>query len=256
MKNIHFITYGSGGHNYEKAKQRILNEAKDFGMFKTIKGFGYKDLSTEFKNKYRRLLQYRKGAGYWCWKIDIILQTLKLINDDDYIVYADCGCTINKEGKTRFTEYLELLENSEYGVIDFEMMEPFNMVIKQCTSQIFNYFNLDTSKIKRGGCIPGVLIIKKGRHIEKILKEFLNLLDYDYKLITDEYNKKEQHKEFWDNRHDQSIFTCLFIKYGSVNIKRNETYSFGELMGDTADGNGTFGSKESLKYPFWATRKR
>ena len=66
MKDIHFITYGtskirrgkgSGNNNYNKAKQRILNEAKDFGMFKTIKGFGYSDLSNEFKEKYKHLFQ-------------------------------------------------------------------------------------------------------------------------------------------------------------------------------------------------------
>ena len=38
------------------------------------------------------------------------------------------------------------------------------------------------------------------------------------KLITDEYNKKEQLEEFWDNRHDQSIFTCLSVKYGTCRI--------------------------------------
>lgn len=52
----------------------------------------------------------------------------------------------------------------------------------------------------------------------------------------------------------KSIFTCLFIKYGSINIKRNETYSFGDIQSDDSKDNGTFGSKESLKYPFWATR--
>ena len=61
---------------------------------------------------------------------------------------------------TGFKEYLELLENSEYGVIDFEVMEPFNMVIKRYWISVViwdimcQYSYIIGSKT--GGCIPGI----------------------------------------------------------------------------------------------------
>lgn len=255
---IHFVTYGEGGINFENAKQRIVKEAHSVGWFDTITAFGYNQLSDGFKRKYHNILTQKRGAGYWIWKIDIIKQKLREINDGEYIVYLDCGCTINAQGKDRFYEYLDMLANSEYGVIDLEMQEPFNMVKKQCTRQVFEYFNIDVHSdiINRGGTVPGVLVIKKNRHIELILDMFLRLLDTDPDLVTDKYNNEPQHASYWDHRHDQSIFTCLFIKYGALTIKRNESYSFGDIQGDTASENGTFGSVKSLRYPFWATRNR
>lgn len=257
-RKIHFITYGEGGVRFENAKKRIIEEAKQFNEFISCKGYGYADLTNDFKNKYKNILQFKKGAGYWIWKVDIIKQKLNEINDGEYIVYLDTGCTINKQGKLRFFEYLDLLDNSNYGVIDFEMMEPFNLVKKQCTKQVFDYFKIDVNNdiVNRGGCVPGALIIKKNKHIELILNEFLKLLDFDPYLVTDKYNKINQHSSFWDHRHDQSIFTCLFIKYGALNIKRNETWSFSDIQQDYAPENGNWGCEKSLKYPFWATRYR
>ena len=258
MRNVHFITYGDGGINYENAKNRLFEQARNFGYFDTITKYGYDDLSDEFKIKYKEILNLPRGAGYWIWKVDIIKQKLSEIDYGEYVVYLDAGCTINNAGVKRFFEYLDMLNDSDYGVIDFEMQEPFNMLKKQCTTQVFNYFNIDVNSdmAKRGGCVPGVLIIKKSEHIDLILNDFLKVLDIDPYLVTDKYNDAEQHEGYWQHRHDQSIFTCLFIKHGALHIKRNESYSFGDTQGDNDPECGAFGSPKSLKYPFWATRLR
>ena len=96
---VHFITYGHGGLNYEISKNRIVKEAQFFGCFTTISKYGYNDLTPTFKEKYKNILTYNRGAGYWIWKIDIIQQKLNEINDGEFIVYLDCGCTINPQGK-------------------------------------------------------------------------------------------------------------------------------------------------------------
>jgi hypothetical protein len=48
---------------------------------------------------------------------------------------------------------------------------------------------------------------------------------------------------FIDNRHDQSILSLVRKKRGSI-VLMDETYF------------QPFGNKESLRFPFWATRKR
>jgi hypothetical protein len=51
---IHLITYAD--NNFERAKHRICQEAKNTGWFDTIKGFSPNDLSEDFKNKYSHLI--------------------------------------------------------------------------------------------------------------------------------------------------------------------------------------------------------
>ena len=66
----------------------------------------------------------------------------------------------------------------------------------------------------------------------------------DSLLITDKYNQTNQKEYFKDNRHDQSISSIIRKKIGSVVIEKDESWIV------------PFGSSESLKYPFWATRIR
>ena len=93
-----------------------------------------------------------------------------------------------------------------------------------------------------GQFVGGILIMKNTENMMKIIDECINVLRTDHLLVTDYYNKKEQSSEFKDNRHDQSILSLVRKKHGSI-LLTDETWFT------------PFGNKESLKYPFWATRK-
>lgn len=238
---IHFITYGDS--KFEKSKKRLLNEAKEFGVFKTMKGYGPQDLSEDFIKKHRDIFKYSRGGGYWIWKLNIIRQSINNINDGEYLVYLDAGCTINKRGKKRFYEYIDKLKNSKnnYGILSFQMT---HNEYKYTTKEIFDYFNIkcDSDIFKSGQYMATLLIMKKNKHLTKCLDKYEKCIEDNPLLITDIYNSKNQHVEFEDNRHDQSIFSILRKIYGSEVIKGDETWIV------------PFGGPESLKYPFWATR--
>jgi len=240
--NIHLITYGD--NKYKKAKQRILNQAEDFGVFKTIKAFGPDDLTNEFKEKYKEILNMPRGGGYWIWKLDIIKQTMNNINENDYIVYLDAGCTINKLGMNRFNEYINMFNNSEseYGVLSFQMPHLEKL---WTTSQIFKYFNIENGDdvSETGQYMSTIIMMRKNNHLRKYIEEFEKCIETDKYLITDNYNEINQLSCFRDNRHDQSISSIIRKKIGSIVIEDETWYR-------------TFGTEESLKYPFWATRSR
>jgi hypothetical protein len=134
----YFITYGN--EKYEKDKIRLKNEAYESNFFDSIELYGPDDLSNEFKIKNENILKEDRGGGYWIWKFDIILNKLNKINDSDILVYLDAGSTINKLGYKRYNEYIELLENSEYGIISFQLSHKEYM---WTTKEIFEYFNID-----------------------------------------------------------------------------------------------------------------
>ena len=47
MNNIHFLTYAD--ETFASAKNRIMQQANDFGVFKTVTGYGPEDLTEEFR---------------------------------------------------------------------------------------------------------------------------------------------------------------------------------------------------------------
>ena len=245
--NIHFITYGDS--NFEKSKKRILNEAKDFNEFKTIKGYGPEDLPEDFKEKYKDILSMSRGGGYWIWRPIIIEDAINNINDNEYLVYLDAGCTINKQGKRRFFEYIDKLENSEnhYGILSFQMSGNISDYQKEkwwTTSNIFEYFNIksDSDIGESGQYLGGVLIMKKNKHLLEYLDKFKKCILENPLLCTDNYNDDNQHDGFKDNRHEQSMTSILRKIHGSEVIDGDETWII------------PFGQGESMKYPFWATR--
>lgn len=82
----------------------------------------------------------------------------------------------------------------------------------------------------------------------KKTKNLINLINIESKtlhdnplLFTDHYNNNNQESYFIDNRHEQSIFGVI-RKMSNPILLTDETYI------------KPFGSKDSLRYPFWATR--
>jgi len=238
---IHFVTYGD--NNYSSAKNRISQEAKNFQKFTSINVYSHLDIDKDFFNKYNDILSLKRGGGYWLWKEYIILKKLNEINDGEYIVYCDAGCTINKYGIYRFNEYINMLENdtNETGIISFQMNECIEE--RFTTSQIFSILNANDKIKKSGQFMATILIMKKCKNVLDIFNEFFKIVDIDHKLITDHYNKNNQQKIFIDNRHDQSILSVIRKQKNTIIISDETWYK-------------NFNCTEAQKIPFLATRKK
>ena len=239
-QKIHFVTYGNSLYN--NSKTRLREESINSGWFDTITICGPENLTKEFKHEFSDILQKPRGAGYWIWKFDIIKQQLAKLANNDILIYLDAGCSINTNGKIRFNEYIEMLNNSNESIISFQMP---HVEKKYTIKELFHHFNMNVNDNNgnSGQIMATILIMKNTEKMIKIIDECINVLRIDHLLVTDHYNKIKQCSEFKDNRHDQSILSLVRKKHGSI-ILKDETYF------------NPFGNKESLHYPFWATRKR
>ena len=240
--NIHFITYGD--EKYKSSRLRLVEQAKHFNVFSSIKGYDNEMLTEEFKIKYNDILKLRRGGGYWLWKMDIIKQELETMEENDFLVYLDAGCNLNKKGILRFYEYINMFKNTDYGILSFQMIDQPEKY--WTTSQIFDYFEVsDTDKTIRdeGQYVGGVLIMRKNDHLREYFRLFKKCVDSDPYLITDKYNPIQK-PPFRDNRHDQSISSIVRKKHGSIVVKGDESWK------------PPFGKGDSMNYPFWATRSR
>jgi hypothetical protein len=236
---IHLITYGN--NNFDNAKKRLCNEAKNSGWFDTITTYGPEDLDIEFKHNFKNILNINKGGGYWIWKPYIIKKQLDKIKDNDILIYLDAGCSINIHGKERFDNYIDIINKNDSGCISFQMPHIENV---WTTKEIFKYFNVENNSniVNSGQIVGGIQIIKKNLNSIKLVNLWNQTLYDNPLLFTDHYNIN-QASYFKDNRHDQSIFSVI-RKMHNIILLNDETWFV------------PFGNDESLKYPFWAIRKK
>ena len=238
-EKIHLITYGS--NNYTKSAIRLKNQAESFYEFESITNYRIKDLEKNFVNSVITIMGQRRGGGYWIWKPYLIQKKIEEIEDGEYLIYLDAGCTINPQGFERFKEYIQILKESDKPIIGFQMSwarEKF-----YTSDKIFEYFNVNSeSPIRESGQIMGtVQIMKKCDFTVSLFKKINNVIKDDPYLFTDIYNKKTKRQEFVDNRHDQSIISIVKKLEGCVIIEDESYYE-------------NFGCDKSLGIPFWATR--
>ena len=232
---IHFITYAN--EVYKKASFRLCNEAKDTNWFDSITNYSPIDLDDNFKEKFKNLLN-KRGAGYWIWKSYIIKKKLQEIDENDILIYMDAGCTINSNGEKRFYEYIDLLNNSNEGVLSFQLK---NKHIEKIwtTKEIFEHFNinLDSTIANSPQILSTVRVMKKNENLTRLIDIEYNTYINNPLLVTDHYNKIQE-SYFIDNRHDQSIFSIIRKLSKEPILLSDET------------------NPVRKNYPFWATRKR
>jgi len=221
-QKINFITYGDS-KKYEISKKHILNLAKHSGFFNECLGMSKKDINLKFKNSFEKILSEKRGGGYYIWKIPIIQQSLESLNEGDLLVYSDSGSSFNFYAKKRFFEYVDLINDSNFGNLRFESKK--SHIEKNWTSrEIFEYFNIDIDSDVGDSIqlLGGHLIFKKNEHTDNFFNIFLKLLRENPLLVTDFY-KEDQIDQFVENRHDQSIMSIISKKFGGV-ILENETF--------------------------------
>jgi len=219
----YFLTYGD--RQFYLSKKHLIELAKKSELFDHCISLGFNDLDSSFKKKYENILKQKRGGGYWIWKPQIIQSLINDINEDDVVIYCDAGASLNftPTAVKRFNEYIELLKSSHFG--NFRMYCEDGFVEKNYTiKEIFNYFDITTdSDIANSLQLQaGHMIFQKNQHTNEYFQEFEKILTYDQNLISDIFNKSNQIDTFVENRHDQSIFSLLSKKLGSVSIS-NET---------------------------------
>lgn len=247
MENkVHCISYAD--KNFSNSKIRLTREAIRFKNFDSFKIFQKDNLPLSFRKEFRTILNKKKGAGYYIWKPYIVKKSLESINEGDYLIYLDAGCSINEKAKKRFFEYLNILNKSDFGCLSFKFKDSWRPEKHWTTNEIFKYFEVKDASIKNTGqFIGGVQILQKKDHSVFLVDKWIQTLYDDRELFTDHYSKN-QNQFFKKNRHDQSVFSVLRKIYGSL-ILSDES----KFLNNT---KSMLGNDKKYKYPFWASKIR
>lgn len=233
---IHLISFGD--KKYDKRIEDFKAVALGSSFFDKITVFRYNDLDFQFVNQFYKVLQFTRGGGF-IWKPYFIKKELQEMNHGDVLFYCDAGCHINKLGKERFDQYLELLTQSETGILVFQMRHKEYEYTKK---EVFDYFDTDADVIDSGQLVATVVLLKKCEHSVKMVDLWYDTVKKNSELFTDNMNNAFQHPEFVAHRHDQSIWSVLLKTHGAE-ILPDETY-FDDF------------EKQGAAFPLWAARIR
>jgi hypothetical protein len=199
-KDKYFINFAHNG--FYQNQLYALDKAREFG-FKTI-GYRYDDIDSDFKEKNKNILSQHRGAGYWIWKPYFIYETLKKVNDGDYLVYMDSGAFFCKSPD----DILRMINHK--GVLAFSMSihKQSTWCKKDCFKFVFNdnedYH--DYSQIH-----ASFIFIQKCKSSMDFIEKWLNLCQNE-KLVTDSQSILPNYPDFKEHRHDQALYSLLVYR--------------------------------------------
>ena len=235
----YFITFGST-NKYNLILPKIHKEATQINMFDKIIIYTENDFDKDFLSLHKNFMEKNHGYGYWIWKPYFIKKTLQMMNPNDILIYADAGCKIvnTPEAKQRLTSYIDLARTHFCGNVSFEMVFLEGEYTKMDVLTKLDY----KEKAMTKQLVGGIFIMKKNDLMVKLIDEF-NMICSDYSMIDDSPSIENNITNFKVHRHDQSIFSILRKKYGTISVPDDTWFK-------------NFSSPEALQVPILATRIR
>jgi len=238
---IYFITFGT--HNYTKSLERVHKEAAQLNTFDKIIIYTENDFDEKFFSLHKDFMQNNRGYGFWIWKPYFLKKTFEMMNHNDILIYADAGCTLvnTPKAKQRLTSYIELVRMHRCGNISFEMDFLEGAYTKMdVLSRLDTDLNLLNDMAMTKQLVGGIFIMRKNDLMIKLIDHF-NTICSDYSMIDDSPSIEMNLDIFKTHRHDQSIFSILRKKYGSIKIPDDTWYE-------------NFNTLEASDIPILATR--
>ncbi len=237
----YFISFGTT-HNYSNSLNRIKQEALALNFYDKVIVYTENDFDQDYLEKHSTFMKKNKGYGFWMWKSYFVKKTMEIMNEGDILVFADCGCHLvnNHIAINRLESYIRLCNSLDSGNLSFQMCFPEKSYTKM---DVFEKLGeLNEKMMESGQLVGGIFILKKCQNTINLINEYYELCQ-NYNLIDDSESKILNDPTFIVHRHDQSVFSILRKKRGTI-IVPDETW-FNNFM-----------SPEAQSKPMLATRIR
>lgn len=223
-------------------KQKILNEsALKFGINETFSYTGKMLKETLFYEKNRKILDKKRGAGYWIWKPYIILDAMEKINEGDIIFYVDSGAEIISDVQP----LIDLCKKQD-GILLFNGVNISKFWTKR---DCFIKMDCDNEKYWNALIYMGgyQIYIKNEKSI-KFLRENLKYVQF-HELVDDSPSISPNFPGFMKHLWDQCVLTNLAVKYNISKGFRNPSQGGNHLKTQEFREKG-----EWLSYPYSYSR--
>jgi hypothetical protein len=204
---IHLVTYSAP--NMTRSREVCVDAARRNGC-DAIHEFDIDDISNEFYNNNKSILDAPRGLGYWLQKPYFINKVITNSANIDYLIYCDAGCeliTNVNEIISRMDQDIFLFSNGHQH-IDWCKMDVIEAIIPGTIA------NMTVASFTQLQQVQASLIFFRiNAFTRNFIREWLLWCQMPG-FIDDSPSKLPNHPEFAEHRYDQAILTCLQIKYG------------------------------------------
>ena len=219
MKKVYLCTFAD--MRLGMSACRFKQEAENLNIFDEIFVYNETSLELDFLDKFKDKMYEKdknsgekiptRGFGYWCWKPQIILQSLARIQDGDLLLYLDVGCSFDERYKDAFYTMFEQVDKNE--IMGFSQGAALNRV--WCKADILKHYNLlnDDKFLNSDQLWGGEIFLKKCQKSTNILNELQAIFVEYWNLIDDSPSVEPNLPDFKENRHDQSVWSVIAKKH-------------------------------------------
>ena len=201
-----YINYADS--RFKKQQRFALAAAKHLGRFDEIVGFTRSNIDDLFYSRYRHILEQKRGGGYWLWKPYFIQRTLSRLSDGDYLFYSDAGAFFLRRVDiliSAVSKYNQDIMGFELPLIEKQWTKSALFANMECEAEVYRESNQ---------LLASFMLIRKTRMSEEFFDTFLALACEESNLL-DEHDVGRRGADYpISHRHDQSIFSLLYKKYG------------------------------------------
>jgi hypothetical protein len=213
-----FTTFGIG--RFEHASEILRNQARELNLFRKVLK---PELDNEFIQQHYQFLQFNpRGFGYYMWKPYIILKSLEECEEGELLLYSDAGCRFGTSINERLSYWIDMLKNNFKNILGFTLGALEFEWTKMDTINAINP-NIQVDELQHLGTI---ILLINNKFTRNFIKEWYEWCIKDnYHYITDAPSRLQNHINFQEHRHDQSVFSLLLKKYKEQIITiPDETY--------------------------------
>lgn len=197
---IYLVSYGDG--EVYIANMKVLAESALNNCIDVIYMYRREHLDEEFIQKNKKILEAKRGAGYWLWKPYLILKTLNTIPEGSIVVYLDAGIKIEKP----LDGFINNLVNKDV-IVAGSRFKNKNYVKRD----LLRLMDMDNEVVRDAGHLnAAILAVKNTPYSRSFIKKWLEIGEISG--IIDDTRSSEEYKEFVDHRHDQSILSLLYLQ--------------------------------------------
>jgi hypothetical protein len=210
----YFITFSGGSQNYYDAGNRLLNQANNLNIFDRTILYTDDNLKNDLNFwpiHSNFITNNNRGYGYWLWKPYIIKKTMEMMNDNDILLYLDCGCELHINKLNIMSNFFNEINSYYIYTNKTKTEKQYNKMDLLLKFDANNPEYLNSRQNEAGAIM--FLVCNKTRELVNRWYE----LACDYHNIDDSPSINQNLSCFIEHRHDQSIFSLLVKQYNLHN---------------------------------------
>lgn len=202
-QKVFLISYGDG-EVYMRNQNYQIQSAINKG-FDVFIAYRKEHIDGSFYEQHKKILEQPRFAGYSLWRPYIILETLKMMAENDILFYMDSGAYFSAS----IQPIIDILNQPDTNIVLFENFHTNRHYAKRDTYEIMN---VDLKHRDDMQLESGFLAFKNCQQTKDFIQKWLEYCTVE-RAITDMPSQCQEFDDFWDHRHEQSILTLLYIKY-------------------------------------------